>query len=214
MQISEAYTEWSATYDSDRNLTRDLDHEVLRQYLAGRRFTSALELGCGTGKNTRLLANASKRVVAVDFSAGMIAKAKAKIDLANVEFQSADIKKAWPCRDSSFDFVSCNLVLEHVEDLAHIFREASRVMTLGASFLICELHPYRQYNGTQAKFQRAQETTMIPAFVHHTSDFTKAGAATGLSLEEMNEWWHEEDQGKPPRLISMTFKKLASSARG
>ena len=28
MKIEEAYTDWSATYDLDRNLTRDLDQEV------------------------------------------------------------------------------------------------------------------------------------------------------------------------------------------
>ena len=154
-----------------------------------------------------MLAEASARVVAVDFSAGMIAKAKAKLSLPNVDFQIADINKEWPFADASFGFVSCNLVLEHLEDLTHIFHEAVRVMNAGAYFFICELHPYRQYAGTQARFQRAQETTMIPSFVHHLSDFMNAGAINGLSLEDMNEWWHEEDQGKAPRLVSLMFKK-------
>lgn len=213
MKISEAYTDWSVTYDSDRNLTRDLDHEVLRQQLDGRRFTRTLELGCGTGKNTSLLATVSQRVVAVDFSAGMIAKARAKSRLANVDFQIADINQEWPFAAASFDFVSCNLVLEHVDDLTHIFREASRVMTIGANFFLCELHPFRQYQGTQARFQRAGETMTIPAFVHHVSDFTKAAAINRLSLDQLNEWWHGEDQGKLPRLISLLFTKPASSAR-
>jgi len=209
VQISEAYSEWSETYDSDRNLTRDLDHAVAKKYLTGRRFKRGLEIGCGTGKNTAVLASVAERVVALDFSAGMIAKAKAKHSLSNVDFQITDITQEWPCANASFDLISGNLVLEHVEDLSHIFREASRVLMPGGEFFVCELHPYRQYQGTQARFDRAQGTTMIPAFVHHIADFTNAAAANGLSVLALNEWWHQEDQGKPPRLVSFVFTKSA-----
>ena len=75
MQISEAYSEWSETYDSDRNLTRDLDQAVLRMILGSRTFKRAFEIGCGTGKNTPLLASVAEQVVALDFSPSMIAKA-------------------------------------------------------------------------------------------------------------------------------------------
>jgi malonyl-CoA O-methyltransferase len=69
------------------------------------------------------------------------------------------------------------------------------------------LHPFRQYQGTKANFQREQQTTVIEAFVHHLSDFTSAAADNGLSLVSMKEWWHEEDQDKPPRLVSFMFMK-------
>jgi ubiquinone/menaquinone biosynthesis C-methylase UbiE len=210
MEIREAYSEWSATYDSDRNLTRDLDRAVVRQELVSQRCEKVLELGCGTGKNTNVLAATSDQVIALDFSAGMIAKAREKLTLPNVHFEIADITHKWPFAGSSFDLIACNLVLEHIEDLAFIFREAHRVLMTGGCFFVCELHPYRQYEGTQARFQRAQHTKTIPAFVHHISDFTGAAAASGLSLRKMNEWWHQEDQGKPPRLVSFTFAKPAS----
>ena len=207
VKIQEAYTEWSATYDSDRNLTRDLDQIVARQELGALRCKSILEIGCGTGKNTGLLADIGEHVLAVDFSPGMIEKAKAKVGRTNVTFDLADITQPWPCENRSFDLISCNLVLEHVEDLSFIFKEGSRVLIDGGRFFVCELHPFRQYLGTQARFERAEDTTHIAAFVHHISDFTNAAADHGLSLELMKEWWHAEDHGKPPRLISMVFVK-------
>lgn len=213
MQISKAYSEWSETYDSDRNLTRDLDQAVVKKYLAGSSFKRALEIGCGTGKNTPVLANVAEQVVALDFSPGMIAKAKAKLSLPNVNFQITDINNDWPCAEASFDLISCNLMLEHVENLSHIFQEASRVLMPGGQFFVCELHPCRQYQGTQARFEGGEGTTMIEAFVHHISDFTDAATANGLSVLELKEWWHEEDQGKPPRLISFTFLKPALSQK-
>lgn len=207
MTIQDAYTDWSATYDSDRNLTRDLDQHVARQQLAKLRCKSILELGCGTGKNTPLLASIGAHVQAMDFSPGMIEKARAKVTAPNVTFESADITKRWPSQNQSFDLIVCNLVLEHVEDLNFIFAEASRVLVEGGRFFICELHPFRQYLGTQPRFQRADDTKHIAAFTHHVTDFTNAALANGLMLTEMKEWWHEEDEGKAPRLISFLFDK-------
>jgi malonyl-CoA O-methyltransferase len=207
MKIQEAYTDWSLTYDSDRNLTRDLDETVVRQELAGARHKSILEIGCGTGKNTSLLAEISEHVLALDFSAGMIEKAKSKVNQSNVTFKLADITQAWPCDDRAFDLISCNLVLEHIEDVSFIFSEAARVLRNSGRMFVCELHPLRQYQGTRARFERAENTQHIDAFVHHVTDFTKAAEANGLFVLRLKEWWHARDEGKPPRLISFLFEK-------
>jgi len=213
MEIHEAYTDWAATYDSDRNLTRDLDQAVAQQALGNLSCKSILEIGCGTGKNTKLLSQVGERVHALDFSSGMIEKAKAKLVLPNVTFEIADITRAWPCKDESFDLVVCDLVLEHIQNLSFIFSEASRVLIEAGRFFVCELHPFRQYQGTVARFHRTQ-TTEIPAFVHHLTDFTDAAITHGLSLVSMKEWWHEEDRGKPPRLVSFMFAKRPSHSSG
>jgi malonyl-CoA O-methyltransferase len=207
MSIRDAYTDWSPTYDSDRNLTRDLDQHVTRRELAALRCKSILELGCGTGKNTSFLASIGEQVQALDFSSGMLEKARARLSAPNVTFAIADITRRWPVKDRSHDLVVCNLVLEHIEHLDFIFAEASRVLLPAGSFFVCELHPFRQYLGTQARFQRAEDTTQIAAFVHHLTDFISAARVNALSLDTLNEWWHEEDQNKPPRLVSFTFRK-------
>jgi len=207
MNIQEAYTDWSATYDLDRNLTRDLDQFATRETLSRLCCKSILELGCGTGKNTPLLAQIGERVLALDFSEGMIEKAREKLSFDNLTFAVADITQPWACEDRSIDLVTCNLVLEHVRDLSFIFREASRVLVAFGQFFVSELHPFRQYQGTQANFLRNQQKTEIQAFVHHISDFFAAAAANDLKFAQMKEWWHEEDQDKPPRLVSFLFDK-------
>jgi malonyl-CoA O-methyltransferase len=207
MNIQQAYTCWSETYDQDRNLTRDLDEIVTRETLANLHCGSALELGCGTGKNTALLAGISQHVTAIDFSAGMIERARQKLSFDNVTFIVADISETWRLEGQSFDLVVCNLVLEHISDLSLVFAQASRVLRAEGRFFVSELHPFRQYQGTQANFQRNQQTTHIAAFVHHISDFIDAGEANKLALSAMKEWWHAEDQNKPPRLVSFMFQK-------
>jgi len=206
MNVQQAYSEWASTYDSDRNLTRDLDQTVTREALQDLRPTSVLEIGCGTGKNTALLARIATNVLALDFSEAMIQQARSKSSFDNVTFTLTDINEPWPCPDSSVDLITCNLVLEHVEDLSFVFAEAARVLNHGGRFFINELHPFRQYQGVQAHFRRNQAVTEIPAFVHHISDFLQAAAEAKLSLIKLQECWHDEDEGKPPRLISLTFE--------
>ena len=205
--VRQAYSEWSATYDEDRNLTRDLDKSVSNEVLRESRCQLVVEVGCGTGKNTALLASIGARVLALDFSQEMIEKAKAKLSAANVSFEVADITQTWPCPDHSAELVTCNLVLEHIEGLSFVFAEAARVLSDGGSFFVCELHPYRQYQGVKAHFLRDDSETQIPAFVHHVSDFLGSAQENGLKLISLKEWWHKEDGGKPPRLISFIFRK-------
>jgi malonyl-CoA O-methyltransferase len=209
MNIQDAYTDWSVTYDSDRNLTRDLDQTVTRETLVNRNYHSVLEVGCGTGKNTLMLAQIGERICALDLSVGMLKQAQRKIQSARILFAVADLTKAWPCKTESVDLIVCNLVLEHVRDLSVIFSEAGRSLVTGGEFFISELHPFRQYQGTKANFQRGQQTIEIQAFVHHLSDFTDAAARSGLSIHSFREWWHEADQNKPPRLVSFMFEKRA-----
>ncbi len=207
MNIQDAYAEWSHTYDDDRNLTRDLDEEVMRRNFAGTRYQAALEIGCGTGKNTALLTEIADSVQAIDFSEAMIDRARRRLHSASVEFMVADLTKPWPVPDSSINLISCNLVLEHIENLSFIFAEAARVLVKNGLFFVSELHPFRQYRGTQARFQRHGETYIIDAFVHDVTEFIDAALSHKLTLETIREWRHQEDQDKPPRLISFLFKK-------
>ncbi len=131
MSVQEAYNHWSTTYDTDVNLTRDLDQLVTRDILRDLRFKSILEIGCGTGKNTALLAQIGEEVHALDFSEGMLKKAKGKLGSANVAFSAADITKHWPCTDEFVDLVACSLVLEHIADLSFVFSEAFRSLKEG-----------------------------------------------------------------------------------
>ena len=207
MTIQNAYNNWSEIYDTNINLTRDLDQNVTRDLFASQQFDSILELGCGTGKNTELFVKIGKHVHALDFSQGMLEKAKEKVTTENVRFSVADLTERWPCEDEGYDLISCNLVLEHIADLAHIFSEAFRVLKFGGKFFINELHPFKQYGGTKARFEHSAETIEVDVFVHHISKFIHAGAEQKFKLVKLNEFWHEEDQGKPPRLVSFLFEK-------
>jgi malonyl-CoA O-methyltransferase len=208
MNIQSAYNNWSSTYDEAVNLTRDLDFEVMTKTFNSAKFNSILEIGCGTGKNTELLYHIAKKVYAIDFSEAMILKAKEKIKSENVFFSVADITNRWLTQDGFVNLITCNLVLEHIENLDFVFSEAHRCLYKHGSFFISELHPFRQYEGTKANFERDGTKIEIEAFVHHISDFLDAANKNGFKLLELKELWHEKDQNKPPRLVTFMFEKI------
>ncbi len=209
MDIRSAYDRWSETYDTGPNLTRDLDSTATRAVLGNWHFHTILELGCGTGKNTRLFSRIGERVVAVDFSAGMLKVARWKAASGRVSFCAADLNRPWPFLGLQAGLVTCNLVLEHMADLVPVFSQSFQVLSVGGMLFVCELHPFRQYLGKKARFQveAGTESIEVPAFVHHVSDFLDAAEGQGFKLERLQEWWHEADQGEPPRLVSFVFRK-------
>ena len=206
LTVSAAYDLWAETYDDCKNATRDLDAAVLRAQRFPLAGATVVEIGCGTGKNSDWLASAAK-LVALDFSEKMIRVARQRVLSDRVSFIQHDVTQPWPVAEQSADLVTCNLVLEHIEDIGAIFRSARRAMKDGATLFVSELHPFRQLLGGQACFAAGDaEEIRIPAFIHDTSAFVNAGLAEGLHLTQLSEWRDDGvDATVPPRLLTLTF---------
>ena len=211
--VAQAYDDWAASYDADRNATRDLDAAVVRNAQLPVARADVLELGCGTGKNTDWLAARARTVLALDFSAGMLARARMRVKAASVRFVQHDIRSEWPVPLESIDLVMGNLVLEHIQNLTPIYAEAARVLRPGGRLWLCELHPERQRLGSQAHFSHSATgaTIHVPAFRHTASEYVNGGIDAGLTLLSLREWLEERAAREaPPRLISVLFQKAAN----
>lgn len=208
--VARMYDRWAARYDADRNATRDLDTAVLRRSSLRVRGRDVLELGAGTGKNTRWLADEARHLVAIDFSAGMLAEARRNVRASNVQFVQHDVSEVWPVATGSIDVIVGNLILEHVRDLAPVIAECARVLRAGGQLYLCELHPFRQLLGGQAHFidPRTRETVHVPAFRHSVSEYVNTGIVAGLALGELGEWLEADAAANdPPRLLSLLFDR-------
>ena len=205
MSVREAYNTWSATYDAVENKTRDLEARACREILSGVSFSTVIELGCGTGKNTAWLAEQAKHVTAVDLSEEMQAVARIKVKSENVSFKLADIKEPWDFAKA--DLITCSLILEHVEDLEFVFAQAAEHLNAGGHFYVCELHPFKQYAGTKARFETDDGLQILECFTHNVSDYFHAARENGFSLVRLEEWFDDEEKIAVPRLVSFLFEK-------
>lgn len=207
MNTKQAYNNWASQYDTNDNKTRDLEGQALRNTLTGIAFDTCLEIGCGTGKNTVWLMEKAKKVTAVDLSEEMLAKAKEKITSNRVHFKQADITTDWTFRDELYDLVSFSLVLEHINNLEPIFCEVAASLNDGGYVYIGELHPFKQYSGSKARFGIGAGQQVVECFNHPISDFTQSAKKHGLTLVDINEYFDNGDRTEIPRILTVLLKK-------
>ncbi|HLK31346.1 MAG TPA: class I SAM-dependent methyltransferase [Puia sp.] len=208
MDTRSAYNSWSSQYDTNENKTRDLEAIALRECLKNISFSNCLEIGCGTGKNTSWLVEKAVHITAVDLSEEMLAKAKQKINSDKVEFKQADITKAWSFTGKKYDLITFSLVLEHIENLDYIFEQAARSLIDGGYVYIGELHPFKQYSGSKARFETDGKLQIVECFTHHISDFVQSAKKCGLNLIDLDEYFDDEGKISIPRILAIILQKV------
>lgn len=207
MNVEQAYNSWSEQYDTNINKTRDLEAISLRETLSNISFRKCLEIGCGTGKNTEWLTTKGEEILAIDLSEEMLEIAKGKVLTRNVRFTKADINNDWDFTEESFDLVVCSLVLEHIEDIDRIIGLISERMIRGGTLYIGELHPFKQYSGSKARFQNDEGEHIVPCFTHNVSDFIGSAKRHGLRIEDVKEYFDDNDRTSIPRVLTLKFMK-------
>lgn len=208
MDVKKAYSIWANQYDSNENKTRDIEAIALRETLANIKFDRCLEIGCGTGKNTQWLVGNGNEIVAVDLSDEMLAKAKEKIASPKVNFIQADTTKEWSFAQQKFDLITFSLVLEHIEDLKDIFLKVSKAIVPNGFVYVGELHPFKQYTGTKARFETEEGLHIVTCYKHNISDFTDAAKQNGFQIEEVKEYFDDNNREIIPRIVALLFRKI------
>ncbi len=150
----------------------------------------------------------AENITAVDLSGEMLAKAASKIQSDKVSFVQADILEDWTFADLDHDLVTFSLILEHVQHLSPVFQKASALLHSGGYVYVGELHPFKQYSGSQARFDTDKGTHVVPCFTHHLSDFTEAAKRCGLTIELLHEYFDDSNASTIPRILVLLLKKI------
>ncbi|MFW9788284.1 MAG: class I SAM-dependent methyltransferase [Candidatus Thorarchaeota archaeon] len=127
------YDKVSEVYDN----VRVGDPEMVHQLLLGVDIdmdSFVLDVGCGTGNNTLLFAEASHaKVTGLDISLGMLEKAREKTKLIPLIQAPAD---ALPYSDDTFQFVFMTEVIHHLPDPEASIKDIYRVLDQGCKVCI------------------------------------------------------------------------------
>jgi ubiquinone/menaquinone biosynthesis C-methylase UbiE len=102
----------------------DLRRSFLREHV--RPGDHALDLGCGDGRFTGLLAAAGAQPVGADVAETALRRARAAHP--DIDFVRAEVDGALPLQDGAFDVVWASEVIEHVADTARWLSEVRRVL--------------------------------------------------------------------------------------
>jgi ubiquinone/menaquinone biosynthesis C-methylase UbiE len=112
-------------------------HDFLLKH-APMRCTDTLEIGCGTGGFSRLLARRSDRVLALDLSPRMIQIARERSkQYSNIDFQVADVM-AWEFPGEQFDCIASIATLHHLP-LKEMLTRMKDALRANGALLILDL---------------------------------------------------------------------------
>jgi len=141
--MSKALTVQELPFTGERLVTSDQDHiqmiyEHLHRYLwacdqvLGK---VVLDIACGEGYGTRLLAQRAERAIGVDIAANAVRHAARKYKHPNLKFLTGSCLKI-PLENESVDFVVSFETIEHLETHDTFLLEIRRVLRPGGTLII------------------------------------------------------------------------------
>jgi len=109
-----------------------------------------LDLSCGEGYNTRILAKKGARVVGVDFSQRMIklARQREKRDRLGIRYYVSDAADLKELQSECFDVVTCFMALMDIERYEDAISQVARVLKKNGRFVFSITHPCFEYGDT------------------------------------------------------------------
>jgi ubiquinone/menaquinone biosynthesis C-methylase UbiE len=134
---------WTALARAGFDIYRDyLNTPAFFEILPEIKNLSGLDIGCGEGYNTRLLAARGARLKGIDISEKFIENAKQaeRDDPLNIEYSVASATDL-PFENNQFDFVTSFMCLMDIPDHAKALQEAYRVLKPNGFLQFSITHP-------------------------------------------------------------------------
>jgi len=107
------------------------------------RGKTVLDLACGEGYNTRILARKGAKVTGVDHSQKLIsfARMEERKEPLGIRYYWMDANRLSGMSDASFDLVTCFMALHDIENYEGAVAEVARVLIHGGRFVFSIMHP-------------------------------------------------------------------------
>ena len=116
-----------------------IGYEHLHRYAYATQFVQnkrVLDLACGEGYGSYLLAKTAKSVLGIDIDNNSIKHARNKYIKQNLEFRVGSITEVPIGGESLFDVAVCFEALEHIEDHQKLLSEVKRLLTPEGVFIV------------------------------------------------------------------------------
>ncbi len=134
-KIRQRFSRAAGTYDAHAEVQKNLAVRLLRELPEGsgsEGIEGILEIGCGTGYFTALLAERypEARITALDFAEGMVHLAGERLgDKGNVSVLCEDGERFLAACPTTFDLICANSTLQWLDDLGAALAQIGRVLS-------------------------------------------------------------------------------------
>ncbi len=181
-QVAAMFDEVAPTYDKTNDLLSFGQSRLWRGIVAKavdpKSGQSVLDMAAGTGSSTAAFARPGVRLVAGDFSEGMLAEGRKRHP--EIEFVFADATKL-PFKAKEFDATTISFGLRNVVDVEAALSEMFRVTKPGGRIVICEFS--KVTNPVLRPFYNFYLRKVLPAFSSLASKTPEAYAYLSESID-------------------------------
>jgi demethylmenaquinone methyltransferase/2-methoxy-6-polyprenyl-1,4-benzoquinol methylase len=181
-QVAAMFDEVAPTYDKTNDLLSFGQSRLWRGIVAKavdpKSGQSVLDMAAGTGSSTAAFARPGVRLVAGDFSEGMLAQGRKRHP--EIEFVFADATKL-PFKAQEFDATTISFGLRNVVDVEAALSEMFRVTKPGGRIVICEFS--KVTNPMLRPFYNFYLRKVLPAFSSLVSKTPEAYAYLSESID-------------------------------
>ena len=135
---------WDAAMLDGSAFQKTLVEPSTLKFLKPESGKNILDLACGNGQMSRVMASLGAHITAIDGSQNMINRAKQRSEGLAIDYQVADITKIEEMsflEASSFDAVLCNMALMDIVDFVPVFQLAYKVLKESGVFVFSITHP-------------------------------------------------------------------------
>ena len=150
------------------------------------------DLGCGHGHHLLRLAPVVREGVGIDFSTGMIVRARRAADAqgltAKVTFVVDDAKRLESQRSDSFDVVFCIGAFEHMIDGESVAASVYRILAPGGRFVLMTLNGSYVWYRWLAPLLRADTLHFSTDRRWRSGALRDLLAGAGLAVEDLQPW--------------------------
>lgn len=217
--------------DDDNYHTKVIFPNLIR-ILGDIKGKNCIDLACGQGIFTEMLAKESASSFGIDISKELIGIAKNRLavnKIKNIEYFVSPSDDLFMVKDNSKDFVVCVLALQNIEKLDETIKEISRVLKKSGSFIFVINHPtFRNPKKTSwgydesenIQYRRVDEymsessvkIDMTPgnktnkkftvSFHRPLQVYAKFLSKNGFAITRMEEWISHKESQKGPKQIA------------
>ena len=187
--VVDGYDAWARTYDQCPNPLVALEQKITLELVGNVAGQNILDLGCGTGRYSALLARCGANVIGIDSSAQMLEQARRKITpQCHFELCLGTLEGV-SLPSEHFDLILSTLTLSHIPELEPVFAESARVLRRAGCMVISDIHPYWSVSGHNYTefFDEVGQEYRIPEYPHLFEDYWNLFRKFGMRLVEVRE---------------------------
>ena len=140
----EASKPWADFVQTGKDYFREeMNNPATLRMIGNVRNKQLLDLSCGEGYNTRILARRGARVIGVDFSKQMIrlARQRERRDGLGIRYYVSDAADLKELGSERFDVVTCFMALMDIERYEEAISQVARVLKRNGRFVFSIIHP-------------------------------------------------------------------------